>query len=241
MIRPNPLRVQAPNDYPTGDGKPMAETDVHRDLMLALIETLKWWFRDRPDVYVSGNLLVHYQPGNKRRHVSPDVFVVHGVGNHTRINYLHWEEGDIPFVIELTSKSTSREDRETKRRLYLERLGVKEYVLFDPMQEYLDPSFQMFRRHGGDFRRVTATDGRFRSRILGLEMERDGTQLRLRDPATGNRLPTPGERATAEHDRANAADARADAADARAEAEAARADRLQQELDRLRQALNGHR
>ena len=36
------------NDYPTSDGKPMAETDIHRDLMLALIETLKWWYGDVP-------------------------------------------------------------------------------------------------------------------------------------------------------------------------------------------------
>ena len=58
--------TQPKNDYPTSDGKPMAETDLHRDLMIALIETLKWWFADDPDVYVSGNLLDPLQKGNKR-------------------------------------------------------------------------------------------------------------------------------------------------------------------------------
>ena len=224
MIRPNPLRVQAPNDYPTGDGKPMAETDVHRDLMLELIGTLKWHFREDPTVYVSGNLLVHYEKGNKRRHVAPDVFVVPGVGSHLRENYLVWEEGPIPFVVELTSRTTRREDRETKHRLYLEKLGVKEYVLFDPREEYLVPSFQAFRRHGADFRAVTLAGGRFRSRVLGLDLERDGTQLRLRDPATGDRLPTPGERATAQ-------EARADQAEAEVE-------RLRRELEALRRGRN---
>ncbi len=33
--------VERRNTYPTSDGKPMAETDTHRDLMTALIETLK--------------------------------------------------------------------------------------------------------------------------------------------------------------------------------------------------------
>ncbi|MBX9584423.1 MAG: Uma2 family endonuclease [Gemmataceae bacterium] len=215
MIRPNPLRVQAPNDYPTGDGKPMAETDLHRDLMLELIETLKWWFRADPSAYVSGNLLVFYERGNKRRHVSPDVFVVPGIGNHIRDNYLAWEEGDVPFVVELTSKTTRREDIETKHRIYLEKLGVKEYVLFDPREEYLVPSFQAFRRHGADFRAVTLTGGRFRSRVLALDLMRVGTDLRLIDPATGDRLPTPAERA----------------ADAEAEVE-----RLRRELERLRRS-----
>jgi Uma2 family endonuclease len=196
MIRP--LRTPPRNEYPTSDGKPMAETDLHRDLMAALIETLKWWFRDRPEVYVSGNLLVYYEKGNKRIHVSPDVFVVPGIGGHRRENYLLWEEGrGLDFVIETTSKTTMQEDVETKYNLYVEKLAVKEYVLFDPREEYLTPSFQMYRRFGAGFRRVKPADGRYHSRVLGLDLERDGTNLRLRDPATGDRLPTPVERADA--------------------------------------------
>ena len=223
MIRPNPLRVQAANDYPTSDGKPMAETDLHRDLMAELIETLKWWFSDDPSVYVSGNLLVFYEKGNKRIHVAPDVFVVPGVGNHRRENYLLWEEGrGLDLVIELTSRTTSLEDIETKYNLYVEKMGVKEYVLFDPMEEYLTPSFQAHRRHGDRLRPVKLIGGRFRIRVIGLDLERDGTQLRLRDPATGNRLPTPAERAVA-------GEARADQAEAEVE-------RLRRELERLRRS-----
>ncbi len=37
--------AQPKNDYPTSDGTPMAETEIHRDLMTTLIETLKWWYR----------------------------------------------------------------------------------------------------------------------------------------------------------------------------------------------------
>jgi hypothetical protein len=63
-------------DYPTSDGKPMAETDHHRELMEDLIRMLRDWFLRQPQVYVSGNLLLFYVRGNKRRHISPDVFVV---------------------------------------------------------------------------------------------------------------------------------------------------------------------
>src|SRR5438034_354013 len=88
--------------YPTSDGKPMAETDWHRGLMIALIQTLQAIYSNNPKVYVSGNLLIFYEPGNRRRHVAPDVFLVRGVEKHERPNYVLWEEERGPsLVIEL--------------------------------------------------------------------------------------------------------------------------------------------
>ena len=63
---PMPRRVVG-NGYPTTDGKPMAETDLHRDLMVTLIDTLRAFYRDEPMVYVSGNLLLFYEESNRRR------------------------------------------------------------------------------------------------------------------------------------------------------------------------------
>lgn len=59
------LRAIAKNIYPTTDGKPMAETDWHRELMIALIQMLKGFYESLANVYVSGNLLIFYEPGNK--------------------------------------------------------------------------------------------------------------------------------------------------------------------------------
>src|SRR5215831_13277736 len=102
-------------EYPTSDGKPMAETDWHRELMEELIRTLKVFYAEKKNVYVSGNLLLYYEPGNKRRHVSPDVFMVKGVSKQERPYYLLWEERKGPNVaIELTSKTTRKEDLEGK-------------------------------------------------------------------------------------------------------------------------------
>jgi Uma2 family endonuclease len=113
--------------YPTSDGRPIAETDWHRILMNALIDTLWAFFLSAPRVYVSGNLLVFFEPGNRRRHVAPDVFVVRGVPKRRRPNYLIWRERKAPqFVIELTSSSTRREDVEHKFELYRDTLQVKE-------------------------------------------------------------------------------------------------------------------
>src|SRR5262245_46282010 len=91
--------LSSKNDYPTTDGKPMAETDYHRDLMLDLIKTLQAYYAAQKRVYVSGNLLVFYQEGNKRKHISPGVFVVRGVEKRQRDNYLVWKEAKGPEVV----------------------------------------------------------------------------------------------------------------------------------------------
>ena len=237
------------NDYPTSDGKPMAETDWHRDLMLDLIKTLQQHWRDQPRIYVSGNLLVFYEPGNRRRHVSPDVFVVRGVANHPRPNYLIWEERRGPqVVIEVTSATTRNEDLRTKFSLYQDTLKVREYFLFDPRGDYLDPPLRGYRLRQGQYRPIRAVQGRLPSQVMGLHLERDGQVLRLWNPATGTWLPThlearqqAEERAEDEAQARQQAEARAQQAEERAEKEArarqwaeAEAERLRQELARLR-------
>ena len=96
-------------DYPTGDGKPMAETQVHREVMVLLIEALEDRYAGRTDVYVGANMLMFYERDNKHRHIAPDVFVVLGVSSRVRENYLVWEEAKptLDLVIEVTSKRRS--------------------------------------------------------------------------------------------------------------------------------------
>jgi Uma2 family endonuclease len=190
--------------YPTSDGRPMAETDYHRKLMGILIAVLDARYAADPNTYVSGNLLIFYRPNDKRRHISPDCFVVFGVPKGDRLNYLTWEEGKGPdVVIELTSKTTRREDVETKFELYRDVLKVKEYFLFDPYQDYLTPSMQGYRLRGVQYQPIRAKGGRLPSRQLGLHLERDGHALRLWDTNTGAWLPTPDEALEAERERAN--------------------------------------
>ena len=185
-------RSTRPVDYPTSDGKPMAETDLHRQDMVDVIETLQDFFAGDPQVYVTGNLLLFYEEGNRRKHVAPDVFVVRGVPKlPPRDYYLLWKEKKSPeVVIEITSKTTRREDQKKKRTLYREVLRVPEYFQFDPTQDYLKPSLQGHRLVHGDYEPIPMVAGRLPSEILGLHLERDGTSLRLYNPATATRLPT---------------------------------------------------
>jgi Uma2 family endonuclease len=197
------------NGYPTTDRRPMAETDWHRVLMIALIQTLENWFADRPMVYVSGNLLIFYVPGDKRRHVSPDVFVVKGAAKHQRPNYLIWQEGKGPdLVIELTSSSTRSEDVNKKFHLYQDTLKVREYFLFDPLEDYLEPRLRGYRLRRGKYVPILAVRGRLPSKVLGLHLEPKGANLRLYNPTTRQWLPTSEERAVraeAERDQERAA------------------------------------
>lgn len=224
-----------PVHYPDSDGKPMAETDVHRSEMFALIGALQWRYRDDPMVYVSGNLLLYYEEGNPRRCVAPDVFVVKGVPKGDRRTYLLWAEGAAPCaVIELTSRSTRREDVQTKHALYA-RLGVREYFLFDPMQEYLRPRLQGFRLVGDDYESITpAADGTLQSMELGLTLTGAGLRLRLRDATTGADVMDDAGRAAADRRRAEAERSRAEAAESRLADAEARAAAAEAELERLR-------
>ena len=207
--------VKHPIIYPTSDGKPMAETDLHRRLMTELIATLQGFYAAESQVYVSGNLLLCYEEGNRRKHVSPDVFVVCGVPKHERENDLVWEEGHSPrFVIELTSSSTRKEDTGKKLELYRDVLKVREYFLFDPNEDYLTPAMQGWRLVKGQYRPIRAVEGRLPSQTTRLHLERAGNELRLWNPETGAWLPTPAERADQADERAAHADERADQAEA---------------------------
>ncbi len=237
-------------EYPTSDGRPMAETQLHGRDAIDLIETLEDFFANDPDVYVWGNLLLYYVEGDLRKHVSPDVFVVRGVPKlPPRDCYLLWEEGKGPdLVIEITSKSTKGEDQKQKLDLYRNVLKVPEYFLFDPTEDYLKPPMQGHRLIAGQYVPIELTAGRLPSTMLGLHLERRGAELRLYDPATGRCLLTPRERAEeteiarqereAEVPDSREAEARQREAEARQQVEAEN-QRLRQRVEELERKLSG--
>jgi Uma2 family endonuclease len=226
-------------EYPTSDGKPMAETDRHRDLAVYVIEALKARYRDDPDVYISGNNFLYYEEDNPRACVSPDVYVVFGVPMRQRDCYKAWEEGGrLPDVVfEFTSRRTRREDTQTKRPRYEQLLRVPEYFLFDPTGDYLQPRLQGFRLEEGRYAPLELVEGRLFSPRLGLELVQQGQDLRLYDPDRGEWLLTPSELEQAhrtERERAEAERQRAEAEARAREAVEAENARLRAELEALR-------
>jgi Uma2 family endonuclease len=177
--------------YPESDGEPMGETIQHRDATIALIQALEDWFVNDPLAYVSGDDFIYYVEGQPRFVVSPDVWAVQGIDKTIPrpINKTWLEGGKGPDVaIEVTSKSTRRIDQGKKFRIYRDDLKVREYILFDPLAEYLKPSLQGHRLVGGEYRPIEPVAGRLPSEVLGLHLQAEGDRVRLFDPATGRRL-----------------------------------------------------
>ena len=200
--------ISAPTPfYPSSDGKPMAETDWHRDLLMAFLQMIAYHFRDHDDVYVSGDLLIYYKMGDNTKSVAPGVFVVRGVSKKQRGTFLTWEESHTPdFVLELASPSTFRYDLTGKKDLYESVLKVKEYYIYDPLHQ-IQPHFIGFRLVDGVYQEIAFVNERLPSSVLNLELgERDGT-LRIYDPTIEQWLSPPEERAEQAEERAEQAEA----------------------------------
>jgi Uma2 family endonuclease len=174
--------------YPESDGKPMGETEIHVEETIYLIDALKDRFRDRRDVYVAGNMFLYYVEGEPKKVVAPDVFVVVGVAKRRRRIYKLWEEGRPPtLIVEVTSADTRQEDLTRKKTLYQD-LGVAEYLLYDPLGEYLSPRLQGFSLAGDRYEPMPRTRDSLESRTLELTFRLEGSRLRLIDSASGEPL-----------------------------------------------------
>lgn len=233
--------------YPESDGKPMGETEVHREVIYDLIKALQRRYADASDLYVGGNLLIYYVEGDPEASVCPDVFVVKESHKGFREIYKLWEERVPCLAMEVTSKSSkSRELRQTKD-IY-EELGIEEYVRFNPLKNTREPRLQGFRLVDGRYQPVPLeADGSLLSRTTGLRMRREGWNLRLIDARTGEPLKWLAEileAAQAAEEQARIARqevrvARQETKTARQEAQAAeeRARAAEEELARLRREL----
>ena len=162
--------------YPSSDGKPMAESDSKRIPLTYAVDRLRYHFRNRADVYASGNLLIYYEEGNPRASVAPDV--VRGVRRAQRRTLVVPAVGGVEGA-RLRAWRSRRgrrggKIRPGKRELY-RRLGVREYWQYDPTRDYLKPPLQGLELVGEDYERLPGrelADGTLalRSEVLGLEL-----------------------------------------------------------------------
>ncbi len=137
-------------EYPESDGKPMGETDLHRNWIIQLIELLKYRDRDQ-QVYVSGDRLVNDVEGVPDRFVVPDVFVVLDCDPSERRTYKIREEPSAPqIVLQVTSRCSKRDDVVHKPKTYAQ-IGVREFFVDDPTQDDLDPPLRGIRLSGDEY------------------------------------------------------------------------------------------
>ena len=183
--------------YPGEDGEPIAESEWQYIPLTETVAVLRHWFRNRPEVYVIGAMLVYYQMNRNDVRVAPDIFAVFGAaGSPPRNSWLVWREGKAPdFVMEITGAKSWRQDLWEKRDIYA-ALGATEYWRFDPTGECFAPELAGEQLVDSIYHTLPVNadaDGVLRgySPLLGLEFRVESERrLRVYNPATGERLRT---------------------------------------------------
>jgi Uma2 family endonuclease len=180
--------AQSATIYPSGDGKPVAETFDHLYALFVTLEVLRQYLSGQ-QATVLGNQFLYYAEGFPKLRVAPDVMVIFGVAPGGRDSFKVWEEGAVPAVIfEITSAGTRQQDEVSKYELY-EGLGVTEYWQFDPKGEWIAEQLRGYRLVGDTYGPIT--DGV--SRVLQLRLAPEGKLIGFYELATGQRLLMPEE------------------------------------------------
>jgi Uma2 family endonuclease len=226
------------NDLPCDDGEPM-ETARHREQMWLLIYSLKAYWSDRTDYYVSGNMFLHYDPQSRKKFRGPDFFLVLDVEDRERKSWVVWQEGmrfpDV--IIELLSDTTREVDKGEKKTLYERVFHTGEYYLYDPFSQ----EFVGYHLRGPHYEAIAPDEqGRIHSPATGLYLVvRDGW---LRWMTTeGKLVPTPMELVEQERQRAEQETRRAEQEHQRAEQERQRAEQERQRAEQAEQLLEAYR
>jgi Uma2 family endonuclease len=120
-------------EYPDQDGEPLSDNTLQFHWIFRIEGGLERVFRDRPDVFVAGDLLWYPVEGEPKIRSAPDAMVVLGRPKGYRGSYKQWEEGGIApqVVFEVLSPGNRAGYRERKFQFY-ERYGVQEYYIYDP-------------------------------------------------------------------------------------------------------------
>jgi Uma2 family endonuclease len=131
LIPDNPIEVI----YPERDGQPMADNTRQFRWIVVIKENLELLFRDRPEVFVAGDLLWYPVEGDNKLRQAPDVLVVFGRPKGDRGSYRQWQEENIPPQVVFEILSPGNRFGEMLRKLeFYQRYGVEEYYLYDPDQ-----------------------------------------------------------------------------------------------------------
>ncbi len=164
--------------YPESDGLPMSDNTKQLRWIVTLYGNLAALFRDRPDVFVAGNLLWYPEEGRPDIRTAPDVLVVFGRPKGDRGSYKQWEEAGIPPTVVFEVLSPGNKPSEMNEKLaFYEDFGAEEYYMYDPDVNQLTA----FVRSGEVFRRVRKVNG-FSSPRLGIRFDLSGPELVVARP-----------------------------------------------------------
>jgi Uma2 family endonuclease len=124
------------------DGEPL-ESEWHCLAMNLLIDIVCFFLRDRDDYFVGGNMFIYYSARQAKtlEYRGPDFFFVWGRPRQPmRPYWAVWDEdGHYPnVIIELSSPTTVKVDRTTKKDIYEKKFRTPEYFIYDPTDRKLE-------------------------------------------------------------------------------------------------------
>ncbi|MGA2700446.1 MAG: Uma2 family endonuclease [Isosphaeraceae bacterium] len=166
--------------YPEDDGEPMAENTVQFRWIVTIKEGLEKVFRDRPDVFVAGDLLWYPVEGQPETRQAPDAMVVFGRPKGDRGSYMQWVEGGIApqVVFEILSPGNRyRYKQSIKKFDFYQRHGVEEFYVYNPESFELDG----WKRSAENLEEILEMNGWVSPR-LGVRFDRSQGELILIDP-----------------------------------------------------------
>jgi Uma2 family endonuclease len=164
--------------YPDSDGKPMAENTLQFRWIVTIKEGLERVFRDRPNVFVAGDLLWYPVEGRPDICTAPDALVALGRPKGDRGSYKQWEEDGVApqVVFEVLSPNNRFGELQRKFRFY-EEFGAQEYYLYDPDHDVLE-GWQGEQRRFGEIPEMNG----WASPRLGIRFDTSGPELRIFGP-----------------------------------------------------------
>jgi Uma2 family endonuclease len=157
----------------------MAENTVQFRWIVTIKEGLEKVFRDRPDVFVAGDLLWYPVEEQPKTRQAPDAMVVFGRPKGDRGSYMQWVEAGIaPQVVFEILSPGNRYKKMIKKFDFYQRHGVEEYYVYDPESFELDG----WKRSGDQLEEIDEMNGWVSPR-LGVRFDRSQGELILIDPA----------------------------------------------------------
>ncbi|NJK27801.1 MAG: Uma2 family endonuclease [Coleofasciculaceae cyanobacterium SM2_3_26] len=229
--------------------EPQMESLQHADQLSLLYECLKQWQVER-NAFVGRNMTLLFDPEQlrNRNFLGPDLFAVLDplpADPSDRSTWVVWEEGyRFPdAIVELLSESTAEGDRGTKKQIYQNTFGTREYFYYAPLKtkKTAYQEFAGFRLVDGEYQPIEPDErGWLWSEVFGMYLgvcRRDLPLSRYREvvnywdmlrffTADGEVVLHPEERARLEEMRANREEMRADQAEVERDRERLENERL---------------
>ncbi|MCY1082547.1 Uma2 family endonuclease [Archangium lansingense] len=160
----------------TWDEMAMPEGDRHFQGKVQAMDALRGYFkRQERKVYLGAELPIYY-PGERR--FAPDLLAVLDAEPYPRQKWVVSAEGKgLDWVMEVHVGGDRKKDAEYNVQRYA-RLGIPEYFIYDRARQRLE-AYRLASPEAHTYVPMEQRQGRYVSRVLGLELQVEGDRLRF--------------------------------------------------------------